>query len=182
MRKAALVLADELLRQELLRQTRCASTQQRFVLRSRIILAAMQGLNNREIAHQLQINISSVAKWRGRWAEVQTVPLSELSVVARLRDAPRSGTPATISAEAYCQILVIACQPPENFGRPITHWTARELADQATDQGIVPRISPRQVGRFLKRSRPEAALEPLLAHQPRRPGQRPKDRRGLPTL
>ena len=44
-------------------------------------------------------------------------------------DAPRPGAPGKISAEAYCQIMAIACQPPENFGRPITHWTERELAD-----------------------------------------------------
>jgi putative transposase len=66
--------------------------------------------------------------------------------------------------------MALACQPPENFARPITHWTERELADEAIQQGIVPTISPRQVGRFLKRSGAQAPLEPLLADKGGGPG------------
>ncbi len=49
-----------------------------------------------------------------------------------------------------------ACEPPEKSGRPITHWTAKELADEAIKRGIVPSISVTQVGRYLR----EAALQP----------------------
>ena len=53
-------------------------------------------------------------------------------------------------------ILALACEPPEKSGRPITHWTAKELADEAIKRGIVPSISVTQVGRYLR----EAALQP----------------------
>ena len=53
-------------------------------------------------------------------------------------------------------ILALVCEPPEKSGRPITHWTAKELADEAIRCGIVPSISVTQVGRYLR----EAALQP----------------------
>jgi transposase len=53
-------------------------------------------------------------------------------------------------------ILAVACEPPEKSGRPITHWTAHELADEVIKRGIVPSISVTQVGRYLR----EAALQP----------------------
>lgn len=151
MRQAAPVRADDVLRQELVRLIHRSSAQQRHVCRARIILEAMQGLDNVSIARKLQMNVCSASKWRQRWIATQTIPLSELALEGRLDDAPRSGTPPKISAQAYCQIMAVACQPPENFARPITHWTTRELAEEAISQGIVPSISPRQVGRFLKR-------------------------------
>jgi hypothetical protein len=41
-------------------------------------------------------------------------------------------------------------------GRPITHWTNAELAAESIKRGIVPSISPSQVGRYLR----EAELQP----------------------
>jgi putative transposase len=128
-------------------------TPQQIGVRAQILLLAHQGDNNQTIARKLAVSDDMVRHWRNHWAALNAVPLAEMSVMARLCDAPRPGAPAHISAEAYCQIMAIACQPPENFGRPITHWTARELAEEAVLQGIVPTISPRQVGRFLKGGR-----------------------------
>lgn len=130
------------------------TTPQQIVLRARIVLLAHQGNNNQQIADQLGLSIHMARHWRNRWRVLQEKPLSELSVAQRLADAPRPGTPATISAEAYCQIMALACQPPQDCGRPIAQWSARELAEEAVAQGFVERISPRQVGRFLKRCRP----------------------------
>jgi hypothetical protein len=59
--------------------------------------------------------------------------------------------------------VAVACEPPEESGRPISHWTSRELADEVKKRRIVAAISPRSVGRFLKRGRVAAAPEPLLA-------------------
>jgi putative transposase len=129
------------------------SSPHQIVLRAQIILLAHQGYNNQAIARTLSASDDMVRHWRNRWAALNTVPLAQMSVIARLSDAPRPGAPAKISAEAYCQMMALACQPPESFGRPITQWTARELAEEAVLQGIVPRISPRQVGRFLKGGR-----------------------------
>ena len=66
-----------------------------------------------------------------------------------LSDAPRSGAPASYSAEQYTQIISLALTPPSEYNRPITHWTARELTDEIKRQKIAPGISQRQVKRFL---------------------------------
>jgi hypothetical protein len=60
--------------------------------------------------------------------------------------------------------MALACTPPAEAGRPIDRWTPRELADEAARRGIVERISPTTVGRFLGRGRPAAPPQPLLAH------------------
>lgn len=62
--------------------------------------------------------------------------------------------------EQITQLYALACAPPEQYGRPISHWTGAELADEMRKQGIVETISPRHVGRLLA----EAELKP---HQTR---------------
>ena len=151
--KPAPIVLEAAVQQELETLVRRHNTPQQIVWRARIILLAHQGHNNQDIARQLHRSSDMVRHWRQRWLDCQEIALSERSVVARLSDAPRPGAPAKISAEAFCQIMAVACQPPEAFGRPITQWSQRELADEAIAQGIVARISPRHVGRFLKRSR-----------------------------
>ena len=166
---------DATLQTELEALVRRHTTPQQIVLRAKIILAAHQGDNNAEIAAHLGLSIQMARHWRHRWQAVADVPLADLSARQRLTDAPRPGAPATISAEAYCQIMALACKPPQECGRPIAAWSARELAEEAVAQGLVERISPRQVGRFLKGGRPQAPSESLLAHAGRRPGQRHQD-------
>ena len=127
------------------------STPQQLALRARIVLLAAQGANNSQVARQLGIETDTARFWRARWLAGANQPLSELDLNLRLADAPRSGAPTRIAAEALCQIMALACRPPEEVGRPITEWTARELADEAVVQGLVESISFRHVGRFLKR-------------------------------
>jgi len=139
------------------------STGQQIALRARIVLAAGDGLNNAQIARKLSISIDTVRQWRSRWLELQPIPCSDLSIEERLRDLPRPGAPARISADQVCQIVALACEKPERSGRPITHWTDRELADEVKKRGIVDDISPRHAGRLLKSGRPQAALDSPLA-------------------
>jgi len=73
-------------------------------------------------------------------------------VAATLSDQPRSGTPATFKIEQIVAIVAVACEIPDSSGRPISHWTPKELADEVIKRGIVSSISPRSVRRFLKRS------------------------------
>ena len=47
---------------------------------------------------------------------------------------------------------LMACEDPEDSGRPISHWTGREIADEIKKRGIVDHISPRHAARLLKRS------------------------------
>jgi transposase len=78
--------------------------------------------------------------------------LDDLSIEDRLQDAPRPGAPATITADQRCQIEALACEKPENSERPISQWTAQEIADEVKKHNIVPEISPRHAARLLKRS------------------------------
>src|SRR5262245_27093334 len=81
---------------------------------------------------------------------------------------PRPGGPATFSPEQIVQIVAVACEPPERSGRPISHWSARELAEEVKKRQVVSDISARTVSRFLKAGRAAAAQEPVLAE--RQPG------------
>ena len=128
------------------------STPQQISIRAQIILMAHQGSSNLKIRRELGVSEEMPRTWRARWKLFEDIPLKDKSVAERLADAPRPGAPATISPEAYCQIMALACKPPEEFGRPISQWTSRELAEQAIQNCIVETISSRQVGRFLKRS------------------------------
>jgi transposase len=130
---------------------RCHSTPQQLALRARIILAADSGLNNAQIARELHLQVDTVRTWRSRWLACQAVSLDDLPLQERLSDAPRSGKPATISAEQVCQIIALACEPPSEGGRPISHWSSRELADEILARKIVTTISRRHAARLLKR-------------------------------
>lgn len=148
-------------RQALLALVRAKKTQQRIALRARIILALAEGENAPQVARRLSTTRKTVRLWRTSWLD-----RAERSVDKRLEDAERSGAPTTITPEQWCKILALACERPEDSGRPITHWTSRELAEEAINQGIVETISARHVGRFLKSDRCETAPESVLA-QPR---------------
>lgn len=129
------------------------STPQQIALRASIILLADEGLNHRDIGRELDISRDMARLWRNRWLELSQ---KDLPVLERLVDAPRPGGPATFSLEQILQLFAIACERPETYGRPISHWTSRELADEMMKQGIVERISPRHVGRLMD----EADLKP----------------------
>ena len=138
------------------------TTPQQLVLRSRIVLAAADGLNNTQIARTLDVSIHTARLWRQRWLSFQAVSLADLDVAARLADLPRPGAPGHITAEQLCQIVALACEPPAQSGRPITHWTQRELAEEIITRRILPRISPRHAGRLFKIARSQAASKSLL--------------------
>jgi len=149
---------------------------QRLVRRVRILLALAANPCLEAVARDLNLTRLSVRLWRDRWlqaadawTQAQTDNLSEqpfLSLIeAILDDAPRPGAPATFSPEQLVQIVAVACEPPEKSARPISHWTARELADEVKKRHIVKSISPRTVGRFLKTGRLAAPPQSLLAQR-----------------
>ncbi len=129
------------------------STPQQIALRANIILLADEGLNHREIGRELDISRDMARLWRNRWLELSQ---KDVAVLERLVDAPRCGGPATFSLEQILQLFAMVCESPETYGRPISHWTPRELADEMVKQGIVESISPRHVGRLMD----EADLKP----------------------
>jgi putative transposase len=144
---------DERERQQLQQIINRHSTAQQIALRAQIILLAAQGQNHRDIARALKISREMATLWCERWRRESE---KGVPVVERLQDAERTGAPASFSLEQILQLFAIACEKPETYGRPISHWTARELAAEMVKQGIVERISPRHVGRLLE----EASLKP----------------------
>lgn len=159
-------------------------SEQRLVRRARIVLLAAQGQGNEEIARQVGTSRQIVRTWRKRWYEALTgfelveqklaqpteYPDSEQVSESQytkmihdlLSDRERSGKPPDFTAEQIVQLLALACKEPTQLARPVTHWTPRELRDEAVKQEIFESISVRQVGRFLKRSRLETPSKPLL--------------------
>ena len=141
--------ADERAELELL--VRRHTTPQQLALRARIVLAAATEATNCQIARQENVTVDTVRLWRSRWLGCAAASVDDLPVVDRLSDAPRSGAPVRITAEQVCLIIELACEAPERSGRPISHWSEREIADEVRARGIVKQISDRHAARLLKR-------------------------------
>jgi len=164
--KAAKIVLTE--RQESVLQQihRSRTAPQRLVQRVRIILLAFAGLLNVDIASKVALARKQVGLWRRRWQQsfeaLTAIECRETQAELRraiedvLSDAPRGGSTGTFTAEQVTHILAVACEPPEQSGRPIDRWTHRELADEVIGRGIVESISISQVGRYLA----QAELQP----------------------
>ena len=110
---------------------------QRLVQRVSVILMAFAGGLNVTIAAELGLARKQVGLWRRRWQQsydaLVAIECRESQAALRrtiedvLSDAPRSGSTGTFTAEQVTQILAVACEPPEQSGRPIDRWTHREL-------------------------------------------------------
>ncbi len=163
--KAAKIIVSE--RQQVLLQefSKSRTVAKCVVQRATIILLGFAGLLNEEIASRVGLNRLQVGLWRQRWRDAwDSLCVWECTEPHRLReaivdilsDAPRPGAPATFTAFQVSQIVALACEPPKLSGRPIDHWTLRELRDEAITRQIVEAISVSQVGRFLQ----QAAVQP----------------------
>jgi putative transposase len=141
-----------------------------LVKRSAVILKAASGATTRSIAAASGQRRDTVQRWRDRWyasqaerEQAENDKALRQVIEQTLADGPRQGAPATFSAEQIVQIVALACEVPEASGYPVSHWTPREVRQEAIKRGIVDQISERQVGRFLERGRSQAASQPLLA-------------------
>jgi len=139
------VLPDQ--RETLEQLVRTHSTPQQLALRARIIVHAVEDVGVRESARELGVWPKTVRYWRKRWREAD----DKCAVCDRLSDAPRSGAPPTYTPEQICAVVAMTCEKPSESERPISHWSQREIADEAIRRGLVPNISQRSVGRFLKK-------------------------------
>ncbi len=142
---------DALMRSEREQLVRRHTTPQQLALRARIVLACASEATNAPIARELGVNLDTVRLWRTRWLVCAPASLEDLPLIERLADAPRLGKPVRITAEQVCQILELACAAPERSGRPISQWTAREIADAVQPRGIVQQIADRHAARLFKR-------------------------------
>jgi transposase len=102
---------------------------QALAQRSRIVLAAAEGLKNTEIAKRLGVDRSSATKWRSRFAQER---------LDGLLDEPRPGKPRTITDEQVEEVIV---KTLESTPRDATHWSTRSMAREVgLTQSAVLRI------------------------------------------
>lgn len=138
----------------------------RLVQRVGVILMAFSGFLNVAIGDKVGLGRKQVGLWRRRWQNsfdaMAAIECRESQAEFRraiedvLSDAPRSGSTGSFTAEQVTQILALACESPEQSGRPVDRWTHRELTDEVIGRGIVSSISVSQVGRYLS----QAKLQP----------------------
>ena len=117
MRVAQPIVLSEDAQRKLEKHSRGRTTQARVVLRSRIVLLAAEGLQNKQIAATLKIAPRMAALWRGRFIEH--------GIEGLLKDAPRAGrTPSFSSARL---IEKTTHSTPRNATRWSTRTMAREM-------------------------------------------------------
>src|ERR687895_1450525 len=149
---------------------RRSSAPQRLVKRAQIILLLATGKRFNQVAQALGVLRQTVYKWGKRW-RTQAQRLAEVEaqachdhVLSRvleglLMDAYRAGKPATFSPEQIVKLIAVACERPQDCGRPITRWSSRDLAAEMVKRGIVKRIARRTLSQLLK----EATIKPHLS-------------------
>jgi len=169
------VTATELQREILMQLARSTQVPYSQVVRAKIILGACAGKSNGQIGSEVGCHQNTASTWRCRWgsrqpvleqSESESTPQQYKELIeSALADEARSGSPPTFTAEQLCQIMAVACQPPEQVNCPVTHWTAQEFVNEVIKQDIVTTISVRHIGRFLKGMRPETTSVTVLADQ-----------------
>src|SRR5690348_3134198 len=112
---AAVVLSDDE-RVRLQAWARRTTSANGLAMRSRIVLAAADGLSNTAIAAELGIVVGSARKWRTRFLADR---------LDGLLDEPRPGRPRTV-LDAQVEAVIVATL--ESTPRDATHWSTRSLA------------------------------------------------------
>jgi transposase len=116
-------------REQLDSWSRRRSSAQALAERSRIVLAAADGLNNTEIAARLGVNVSTARRWRNRFVEHR---------LDGLTDEPRPGQPRRITDAKVEEVIV---KTLESTPKDATHWSTRSMAAEVgLTQSAVHRI------------------------------------------
>jgi transposase len=119
---------------------RASTSSVRMVFRSRIILLAFEGKSHYSIINLLKTTYSTVRKWVSRF--IQNPSLDSL------KDAPRSGHPLIIHAEAKCEVIKFACSESTLSGIESNTWTIKKLQECVKNEtGIF--ISKSEINRIL---------------------------------
>lgn len=136
-------------RRELRRIADSGSCEHRQVERARIILAGADGTKSlHQIEREQSVARSTVRKWLNRYPQ-RRVQHPEKPVISWLADEERVGAPARFDELFWIDVLALVTSAPETSGRPISHWTVRELSDEIVERKLVKGIHFTTVSRFL---------------------------------
>lgn len=124
-------LTDEQ-RATLERWVRQPTTEQRLVLRARMILLLDQGKSNEAIGRQLGVRAATVSRWRTRFAK---------RGIEGLHDEPRSGPRRKYTSDTERRVLDLLDEPPP---KGYAQWNGRLVANALGD------VSDDQVWRILR--------------------------------
>jgi transposase len=127
-------------REQLLRWSRRARSAQSLALRSKIVLACAEGLDNKQVAAKLGVVPATVGKWRRRFVAGR---------LDGLVDEPRPGGPRTIS-DGQIEAVIVATL--ERTPKDATHWSRTSMAAETG-------LSRSTIGRIWR----EFRLKPHLA-------------------
>ena len=118
MRVAKTIELDEQTERELRVLARGRRVEARLQQRAQVVLLAAKGRQNKDIADEIGLDRRQVALWRQRFLDG--------GIDALRKDAPRSGRPATVTAEMESRIVHVTLHE-----RPVnaTHWSTRTLAE-----------------------------------------------------
>ena len=111
----SIILTDEQ-KNELTRLSRSGRTSVRLAERSRIVLLAAQGLQNKEIAELLGVGRVQVARWRQRYLESGIEGIE--------RDLSRGAPPVKVDVKHLVELTTQS--KPDSA----THWSTRTLAEE----------------------------------------------------
>ena len=113
--------------------SRSGKTEQRLAFRSKVILAASRGSENKSIAHDLGTSVTTVGKWRSRFAKNRLEGLS---------DVPRPGISRRYDDQDIKRRIIETLDQPIPKG--YATWTGPLLAQKLGN------VSPDKVWRILR--------------------------------
>jgi transposase len=108
-----IVLSDDE-RVELTRLVRSKRTSVRLSQRARIVLLAAAGMQNKDIAEQLDVGRVQVSRWRERYAQLRLAGIE--------RDLPRGAPPTKMDAARLIELTT------QSTPEAATHWSTRKMA------------------------------------------------------
>jgi len=153
MRVAPAIELSSEARLELEKVSRRRTAPVRVVQRSRIVLLAADGMENKQIAERLGVAPRMAALWRSRFLE--------LGVAGLMKDAPRPGRTPAILPERIAEVIAKTTQSNPDGA---THWSrsrmAREVGISDSSVGRIWRahgLKPHRVESFKVSNDPQFA-------------------------